>query len=118
VNERDDRTGRDPRFGLEEALDGELPRETVVRMSRHTEDCPECADEWERLRLLKELVRRSCQQDVAPSSLRERISIECQDLGVTRTEVTRTEQVSGPDGQITRTTVTRTVRFEGGAGPA
>ncbi|WP_341855691.1 zf-HC2 domain-containing protein [Brachybacterium sp. GPGPB12] len=49
---------RDMSFGLEEALDGELPRETVERMRRHTDDCPECADEWERLRRLKELVRR------------------------------------------------------------
>lgn len=113
MNERVDRPERDPRFGLEEALDGELPRETVMRMSRHTEDCPECADEWERLRLLKELVRRSCRQDVAPRSLRERISVECQGLSVTRTE-----QVTSVDAEGTRTTVTRTVRIEGAPGTA
>ncbi|MFC0673444.1 zf-HC2 domain-containing protein [Brachybacterium hainanense] len=105
-------SGRDPRYGLEEALDGELPRETVARMSRHTEDCPECADEWERLRRLKELVRRSCRQDVAPSRLRERISVECQDL-----LYTRTEQVTRIDVDGRRTTVTRTLRIEGGTLP-
>ncbi|MDN5822675.1 MAG: zf-HC2 domain-containing protein, partial [Brachybacterium sp.] len=38
-----DSAPRDARYRLEEALDGELPRETVERMERHTEDCPECA---------------------------------------------------------------------------
>lgn len=75
---------RDPRFGLEEALDGELPRETVERMQRHTADCPECADEWERVRRVKELVRRSC-ADRAPSGLRERIAVQYRSVSVTRT---------------------------------
>ena len=100
---------RDPRFGLEEALDGELPRETVDRMRGHTEECPECADEWDRLRRLKELVRRSCQQDVAPRSLRERISSECQGFSITRTQ-----QVTRIDAEGRRSTVTRTIHVEGG----
>ncbi|GAA1293161.1 MULTISPECIES: mycothiol system anti-sigma-R factor [Brachybacterium] len=79
-----DSAPRDARYRLEEALDGELPRETVERMERHTEDCPECAEEWERVRRIKELVRRSC-ADRAPSSLRERITVECQSVSVTRT---------------------------------
>ena len=55
ASRRETATGstRDMRFGLEEALDGELPREVVERMRRHTDDCPECADEWERLRRLR-----------------------------------------------------------------
>lgn len=76
---------RDARFGLEEALDGELPPETVERMTRHALDCPECADELERLRLLKDLVRRSC-ADTAPSELRERITTQCRSVTVTRTD--------------------------------
>jgi mycothiol system anti-sigma-R factor len=91
---------RDMRFGLEEALDGELPRETVERMRRHTDDCPECADEWELVRRMKELVRRSC-ADRAPSDLRERIAVQCRTVTVTST---------GPDGstvQVTRSTTTR-----------
>lgn len=78
----------DLRFGLEGALDGELPAEVVDRMLRHALDCPECADELERLRRIKDLVRRSC-ADRAPSSLRERISVQYRSVTVSR---------SGPDG--------------------
>jgi len=92
--------GRDMRFGLEEALDGELPRETVERMRRHTDDCPECADEWERLRRLKELVRRSC-ADRAPSDLRERIAVQCRTVTVTSTSA------DGSTVRVTRSTTTR-----------
>ncbi len=91
---------RDLRFGLEEALDGELPPALVERMRRHTSDCPECADEWEQMRLLKELVRRSC-ADRAPSELRERIAVQCRTVEVTRTEV------DGTTVSVTRTTTTR-----------
>lgn len=67
---------RDLRFGLEEAIDGELPADLVDRMIRHADDCPECADELDRLRRMKELVRRSCCTDAAPATLRERISVQ------------------------------------------
>lgn len=90
---------RDLRFGLEEALDGELPEEMVQRMQLHTDDCPECAEEWEQMRRMKELVRRSC-ADRAPSDLRERIAVQCRTVSVTRTDsegttvrITRTETV-------------------------
>lgn len=95
TDRREDPQGRDLRYGLEEAMDGELPRELVDRMTRHAEDCGECADEIVRLRRLKELVRRSC-ADTAPSTLRERIAVQCRTVSVTRT---------GPDG--TSVTVTR-----------
>lgn len=92
-----DRRGRDRRFGLEEAVDGEVPREVLERMTRHANGCPECADELDRLRRIKELVRRSC-VDTAPLSLRERIAVQYRSISVTRTEsgessvrVTRTE---------------------------
>jgi mycothiol system anti-sigma-R factor len=100
--ERTAQDERDMRFGLEEALDGELPSETVERMRRHTDGCPECAEEWERLRRLKELVRRSC-ADRAPSDLRERIAVECRTVSVTTTS-------TGADGatvRVTRSTTTR-----------
>ena len=100
--ERAAQDARDMRFGLEEALDGELPRETVERMRRHTDDCPECADEWELVRRMKELVRRSC-ADRAPSDLRERIAVQCRTVSVTRT---------GADGSSVRITRTKTVRRE------
>ena len=93
---------RDLRFGLEEALDGELPEEMVRRMRSHTADCPECAEEWECVQRIKELVRRSC-TDRAPSGLRERIALECRTVSVTRTEA---------DGSRLRITRTETVRRE------
>ncbi|MGO1227755.1 MAG: anti-sigma factor [Brachybacterium sp.] len=92
------RPRRDLRYGLEEALDGELPREMVEKMQRHTVDCPECADEWEQVRRVKELVRRSC-ADRAPSELRERIAVQCRTVSVTRTEV---------DGSTVRITTSST----------
>ena len=65
------RPRRDLRYGLEEALDGELPREMVETMQ---------------VRRMKELVRRSC-ADRAPSELHERIAVQCRTVSVTRTEV-------------------------------
>jgi mycothiol system anti-sigma-R factor len=98
--ERTAQDERDMRFGLEEALDGELPRETVERMRRHTDDCPECADEWELVRRMKELVRRSC-ADRAPSELRERIAVQCRTVTVTSTSA------DGSTVRVTRSTTTR-----------
>lgn len=89
---------RDLRYGLEEALDGELPRELVERMQRHTDDCPECAEEWERMRRMKELVRRSC-ADRAPSELRERITVQCRSVSIT--------EADGTSVRITSTTTYR-----------
>ena len=97
---------RDMRFGLEEALDGELPREVVERMRRHTDGCPECADEWERLRRLKELVRRSC-ADRAPSDLRARIADTCRTVTVTTTSTSTTTGADGSTVRVTRSTTTR-----------
>lgn len=97
-------TPRDARYRLAEALDGELPRETVDRMLDHAEGCVECHDEIERLRRLKELVRRSC-ADRAPSSLRERIAVQCRTVSVTSVQdgttaavriTTTRREISGP----------------------
>src|SRR5690625_7175280 len=88
------REARDLRYGLEEALDGELPGEMVERMARHTQGCPECAEEWERLRRIKELVRRSCAEP-APRALRERTPVEYHPVQTTRTETGRTTTPRG-----------------------
>ncbi|MBB5831079.1 mycothiol system anti-sigma-R factor [Brachybacterium aquaticum] len=100
---KNDDSGRDLRYGLEEAVDGELPREMVERMRRHTDDCPECAHEWELVQRVKELVRRSC-ADRAPSDLRERIAVQCRTVSVTTTSTT-----TSADGTVrySRTTTTR-----------
>lgn len=88
---------RDLRYGLEEALDGEVPQELAERMTAHTADCPECADEVERLRRLKELVRRSCCDTPAPSDLRDRIALQCRSVSVTSTDA------DGTTVRVTRT---------------
>ena len=99
----DAETAREARYRLAEALDGELPRETVDRMLDHAAGCVECQDEIERLRRLKELVRRSC-ADRAPSDLRERIAVQCRTVSVTTTSTT-----TSADGTVrySRTTTTR-----------
>ncbi|MFE5775516.1 MULTISPECIES: mycothiol system anti-sigma-R factor [Brachybacterium] len=102
MTEEHDETRRDLRFGLEEALDGELPRDVVERMTRHAEDCPECADELERLRAMKDLVRRCCANDTAPQTLRERISVQYRSVQYQRLEVEH-----GPDGATFRSTTVR-----------
>ena len=88
---------RDLRYGLEEALDGEVPPELAERMTAHTADCPECAAEVERLRRLKELVRRSCCDTPAPSGLRDRIALQCRTVTVTSTDA------DGTTVSVTRT---------------
>lgn len=92
---------RDALALLEEACDGELSPERIQRMLDHLGDCPECAQEVERLRQMKKLVRRSCRSDTAPVSLRERISIEYRRVSVTET---------GPDGVRRTTTATTRIR--------
>lgn len=74
--------GRDDRYALEEVLDGELPAARAAMLLAHLDDCPECAEEVERVRRMKELVRRSCCEP-APESLRERITIEYRRVSVT-----------------------------------
>ncbi|WP_205678963.1 zf-HC2 domain-containing protein [Brachybacterium endophyticum] len=92
---------RDLRFGLEEALDGELPADVVARMTEHAEGCPECAAEFARLRAMKDLVRRCCQAETAPATLRERISVQYR----------RLEVEHGPDGATFRSTTYRRTEF-------
>ncbi|MDO5662475.1 MAG: mycothiol system anti-sigma-R factor, partial [Brachybacterium sp.] len=62
------------RFTLEGAMDGELSPAQAERIAAHLGDCPECAEEVERYRRIKALLRRSCTGEAAPSSLRERIT--------------------------------------------
>ncbi len=82
-------------YALEEALDGELSPELAERLQRHLETCPECAEEVERVRRMKALVRRCCAADAAPPALRERIAIEYRRVTVT-TYRTRTREGGAP----------------------
>lgn len=72
----------DPRYALDEILDGELPASAEERLRAHLGTCPECADEVERVRRIKEILRRSCTDEVAPPALRERITIEYRRVSV------------------------------------
>src|SRR5699024_3978357 len=77
------------RCGLAARCAGELPGEIVARRARRTRGCPGWAEEWERLRRIKELVRRSCAER-APRALRERTTVEYRSVQTTGTETGRT----------------------------
>lgn len=94
---------RDPRYGLEEAVDGELPGERIARMRAHAADCPECAEEIARLLRIKELLRRSCGRAAAPSSLRERITVEYRSIEVSRRTGEGTSRASSSTVRISTT---------------
>lgn len=70
------------RWALEQLLDGEGASAHEEMLRRHLDQCPECAEEVERVRRMKELVRRSCCEP-APDSLRERIAIEYRRISIT-----------------------------------
>ncbi len=65
---------------LEEYLDGELTAQQCEQLKEHLADCPPCLDAYQRDALMKALIRRSCQCEAAPVSLRtqimQRISIQ------------------------------------------
>lgn len=100
MNQSQDPTAIGPVGGygrrLEEAVDGELTAETLEELERHAAQCRDCAEELAYLRRLKELLRRSCCETVAPRSLRERISVQISSVEIRR-----------GGASVSRTTVTR-----------
>ncbi|WP_462418374.1 mycothiol system anti-sigma-R factor [Kytococcus sp. Marseille-QA3725] len=54
-------------------LDGELSDADCRALQAHLESCAPCMAEYQRDARLKELVRRSCACEPAPTELRERI---------------------------------------------
>jgi mycothiol system anti-sigma-R factor len=68
-----------------EYLDGELDPEDVHRFAAHLDECGPCLAEHDVDRALKELVRRSCGHEQAPSTLRmqvvQRITVVRRELG-------------------------------------
>lgn len=77
--------------GCEQALgrliayvDRELEPLDAEQVRRHIEDCRPCLDEMAVETMLKELVKRCC-QDKAPEDLRVRIHAQLTTLRVTRT---------------------------------
>lgn len=74
--------GEDRCHSLDEVVDGELSAAAADRLRRHVAQCPECAEEIERARRVKELVRRCCGSETAPRALRERITVEYRRVSV------------------------------------
>lgn len=58
---------------LDAYVDGELSPDECERLKAHLVQCPSCLGEYQRDTLLKALVRRSCQCESAPSTLRAQI---------------------------------------------
>lgn len=54
-------------------LDGEMSDADCRALQAHLESCPPCMAAYQRDARLKELVRRSCACEPAPTELRERI---------------------------------------------
>lgn len=65
-------------------LDGELGPEACQAIEAHLRNCEECSDEYQIESMLKELVRRSCNCDVAPEGLADRIRAR---ITVERTQI-------------------------------
>jgi len=55
-------------------IDGELDVESSDDLQRHLAQCRECFSYAEFERRLKEMLRRSCEQEQAPPELRERLT--------------------------------------------
>ncbi len=73
---------------LYEYLDGELSPQECAALKEHLEGCPPCLDEYERDLLLKSLIRRSCQCEQAPPTLRTQIMTQITTFSVTRVDYT------------------------------
>lgn len=85
-------------------VDGELNEAEVAELQEHLHDCPECADLLQAQQLIKTLLRRSCREQPAPPTLRERvwssIMAQCQDT-TGQMDVTGQMQVNRSETSIT-----------------
>lgn len=54
-------------------LDGELSPEACQAIEEHLASCEDCSTEYQIEAMLKKLVKRSCNCDVAPEGLADRI---------------------------------------------
>jgi mycothiol system anti-sigma-R factor len=65
-------------------VDSELPADDAAQVRAHVEDCRPCLDEMAVETMLKELVKRCCQEQ-APADLRLKIHARLTEIRVTRT---------------------------------
>ena len=59
---------------LFELLDAQMPVEAAARLRRHCETCPHCSELAEAEIHVREIVKRSCCTELAPVSLRMRVT--------------------------------------------
>lgn len=85
-----------------EYLDGELDPAEGERIRAHLERCAPCLQEYDLDRIMKALVRRSCQMEHAPAELRTQIIARITTMRTSAggtTTTTTTVRVSGT-GQL------------------
>ncbi|HEY2596635.1 MAG TPA: mycothiol system anti-sigma-R factor [Chloroflexota bacterium] len=88
---------RDCANALNPYLDRELSDEDLVRVRGHLEACGGCVDLFQFEESLRRLVRVRCQEQGAPESLRQRITLT---LAVERTRLQKRVQRRGPTSSL------------------
>lgn len=61
------------RLQLYEYLDGEMDPDDIAKIREHLAQCGPCLKEYDLDQMLKELVRRACHCETAPTELRMQI---------------------------------------------
>lgn len=77
---------------LFEYVDNEAPAEDCARIQQHLDECGSCLREYERDLLLKSLVRRACESQRAPDTLRVQILSRISGVSLTTRLVRGTEE--------------------------
>jgi mycothiol system anti-sigma-R factor len=88
---------RDCASALNPYLDRELSDEDLVQVRGHLEACGGCVDLFQFEESLRRLVRVRCQEQGAPESLRQRITLS---LAVERTRLQKRVQRRGPTSSL------------------
>jgi anti-sigma factor (TIGR02949 family) len=71
--EHDDFDCSRARLQLYEYLDGEMDPDDIAKIREHLAHCGPCLKEYDLDQMLKELVRRACSREAAPTQLRLQI---------------------------------------------
>jgi mycothiol system anti-sigma-R factor len=88
---------RDCASALNPYLDRELSDEDLIQVRGHLEACGGCVDLFQFEESLRRLVRVRCQEQGAPESLRQRITLS---LAVERTRLQKRVQRRGPTSSL------------------
>ena len=77
-----------------EDIDDEMTEQDYARVRAHLDECGECMTAYERDRLLKALIRRSCACEAAPETLRLSIMTRITTVRVGHESVRYEERIS------------------------